>query len=1123
MATVAYIDAHLDLNTGQFTGAINSAGAGLRNFGTNVNKTNGHVHKFHGNLMSTVVVLGQLRAAMHTVWAITGQWGYAIIQANAKLERLQVLMKGLSRAGTEAGKVTDALKNMNYVLDKAKTAPFSIDEIGNAFVKLKAAGIDPARGALDGLMNAVANFGGDDQTFHRATVAIQQMSGKGVISMEELRQQLGEAVPNAMMLLARATNMTMAELTKVISTGRLAAKPALEKLFREMKYEFDGSAAKMMDTWVGLMSRLKTEWLIFAREIGSKGMFDTAKKSIMDLMAMMNSDAGKAFARDLGQGLADALRLVVEFVGYLVRHREDLISWAKLVATIFVAKKITDFSTAIVTSSTAILGLTANFTKAGIASTSAAGAVARFAAGLSALAGPIGIAIGLVMGLTMHMNMQARATRGARDEWVSYLEATNRGEVVPPETLAKMKGDIKVLGETETALAALRKERDKTMTGLDGKVQKGFSFGESPVAHMQLNKMLDELRKRGLTPEGFGDKEGWTALLGGPINQGSFDEKARIIEKALKSVPIRMQVMMTAELNSAKAKAVKDVEGYTDGISNAIKDKLPNVREKLNEIDELRKAGTISAAENLKRRTAVLGPYYDAQIKSWEAAGNVLQVQLAKAKKEGKDVDGILTMIEANNAKVKELQAEKIASGDMTNELMPKMGGADDEKASKKKQNDLLSFYQSLEGRIEGLRSQLADGNVKLDIFDKMVSLGKYGNDKGLQSKVRGLLVTLDELNKQVKNQRVLEGIEQSLEDMAAAAEADVVTNALRLQTAEWDNAAKGVISFNREIAVMRLNMVGANATEGELAKFEENARKIADTLRTIDLQNFAAQTKDGAWQLYLDKLPQKARAQAEFNKKLLQYADIRKSLLKSDGSNAAQVDADIEARKALDLEAFMFDNRSSLQQWIDVWADTTDEMDALWGNSMDNIANSLTEMITTGKLGFKELAVSILKEITKVLVSKAVAQLAQLVLGLFGPSNFGSSGSTGITAAPNGATVHAKGGVFGPKGSMPLNMYANGGIANSPQMAIFGEGRMPEAYVPLPDGRNIPVKMEGGGSGDIQVNTNVTIMSDGTAKTDTASDAAQGRELGRHIEGKVKDILTQEMRPGGMIWKMRN
>jgi hypothetical protein len=47
-------------------------------------------------------------------------------------------------------------------------------------------------------------------------------------------------------------------------------------------------------------------------------------------------------------------------------------------------------------------------------------------------------------------------------------------------------------------------------------------------------------------------------------------------------------------------------------------------------------------------------------------------------------------------------------------------------------------------------------------------------------------------------------------------------------------------------------------------------------------------------------------------------------------------------------------------------------------------------------------------------------------------------------------------------RGPLPLNAYAGGGIANSPQVALFGEGRMNEAYVPLPDGRRIPVAMQG-------------------------------------------------------------
>jgi hypothetical protein len=57
-------------------------------------------------------------------------------------------------------------------------------------------------------------------------------------------------------------------------------------------------------------------------------------------------------------------------------------------------------------------------------------------------------------------------------------------------------------------------------------------------------------------------------------------------------------------------------------------------------------------------------------------------------------------------------------------------------------------------------------------------------------------------------------------------------------------------------------------------------------------------------------------------------------------------------------------------------------------------------------------------------------------------------------------------GGIMTSAGPVPLHRYAAGGVANSPQLALFGEGRGPEAFVPLPDGRSIPVSMQGGGGG---------------------------------------------------------
>lgn len=82
-------------------------------------------------------------------------------------------------------------------------------------------------------------------------------------------------------------------------------------------------------------------------------------------------------------------------------------------------------------------------------------------------------------------------------------------------------------------------------------------------------------------------------------------------------------------------------------------------------------------------------------------------------------------------------------------------------------------------------------------------------------------------------------------------------------------------------------------------------------------------------------------------------------------------------------------------------------------------------------------------------------------------PELFGSSGGSsggGIAGFVSRLFGFEKGGIMTADGPLPLRRYAGGGIANTPQLAMFGEGSRPEAFVPLPDGRSIPVDFRGGG-----------------------------------------------------------
>jgi hypothetical protein len=140
-------------------------------------------------------------------------------------------------------------------------------------------------------------------------------------------------------------------------------------------------------------------------------------------------------------------------------------------------------------------------------------------------------------------------------------------------------------------------------------------------------------------------------------------------------------------------------------------------------------------------------------------------------------------------------------------------------------------------------------------------------------------------------------------------------------------------------------------------------------------------------------------------------------------------------------------------------------------------------------------------------------------------------SGGSGI-AQSNGQNIPAipkfeKGGIMGPNGVIPLKTYSKGGIATSPQLALFGEGKDNEAYVPLPDGRSIPVTMTGnvGGGGTLApVAININVNSDGSSSTSGSDMDSKGwNDAAHRIKNIVLETITQEKRPGGSLNKNTN
>lgn len=125
-----------------------------------------------------------------------------------------------------------------------------------------------------------------------------------------------------------------------------------------------------------------------------------------------------------------------------------------------------------------------------------------------------------------------------------------------------------------------------------------------------------------------------------------------------------------------------------------------------------------------------------------------------------------------------------------------------------------------------------------------------------------------------------------------------------------------------------------------------------------------------------------------------------------------------------------------------------------------------------------------------------AIGSLIGMVGGFFsGGASTAAAGAASTTAGYSAGDLgsgirFANGGIMTDAGAVPLRKYASGGVANRPQLAMFGDGSTPEAYVPLPDGRAIPVRMQG--SGGMTINQTI-YAGQGTDSAQVRRSAAAG------------------------------
>lgn len=187
------------------------------------------------------------------------------------------------------GDASAAAQEFEYLSNTSDRLGLNLQSVSQSYLSLSASTRGTAlegeetRRIFEAVSGAMGLLGKSTADADGALQAISQIVSKGVVSMEELRQQLGERLPGAFQIAARSMGLTTQELNDLVATGELTAEEFLPAFARGLEDAF--GSTERVDTFTASVNRLKNAISEAAIQVGDAGGFAGVTKIIQGVTA----------------------------------------------------------------------------------------------------------------------------------------------------------------------------------------------------------------------------------------------------------------------------------------------------------------------------------------------------------------------------------------------------------------------------------------------------------------------------------------------------------------------------------------------------------------------------------------------------------------------------------------------------------------------------------------------------------------------------------------------------------------------------------------------------------------------------------------------------------------------
>jgi tape measure domain-containing protein len=242
--------------------------------------------------------------------------------AASAVQQFKALMGSLSQ---EAG---FADKELAFVRKTTTELAIAVEPALKAYSKLSAAMIGAGKKTEDvhkiftSLSTVFRVLASTPDQIARGFLAVEQMYSKGAVSMEELRRQLGEIFP-AFNLLAEGMNITTAELSKLIQTGKVDPE-MLSKLADAAIERYGKGLPDALQTAQASMTLLGNA-MFWLQESFGEGFLTAIQPAINNLTKTLAGDDVIDAAKQWGYLAGQIGGALVDAINWAVRNWDTLV------------------------------------------------------------------------------------------------------------------------------------------------------------------------------------------------------------------------------------------------------------------------------------------------------------------------------------------------------------------------------------------------------------------------------------------------------------------------------------------------------------------------------------------------------------------------------------------------------------------------------------------------------------------------------------------------------------------------------------------------------------------------------------------------------------------------------